>query len=54
MSGYVEAVEILGDNVPIHVGGGRQPKNRVVDVEVYTSGNKGISFFYKISSSFLF
>nr|CAH0110040.1 unnamed protein product [Daphnia galeata] len=42
MSGYVEAIEILGDNFPIYVGGGGQPKNRVVDVEVYTSGINGI------------
>jgi hypothetical protein len=41
MSGYVEAIEILGDNFPIYVGGGGQPRNRVVDVEVYTSGNNG-------------
>jgi hypothetical protein len=45
MSGYVEAIEILGDNFPIYVGGGGQPKNRVVDVEVYTSGINGIFHF---------
>ena len=45
MSGYVEAIEILGDNVPIYVGGGGQPKNRVVNGEVYTSGINGIFHF---------
>ena len=52
MSGYVEAVEILGDIVPIYFGGGGQPTNRVVEVEVYTSGNNGISFFSKILRGF--
>lgn len=41
MTGYVEAIEILGDSVPVYFGGGGQPKNRVVEVEVYTSGNNG-------------
>jgi hypothetical protein len=42
LSGFYEAVEILGENVPVYVGGGGQPKNRVIDVEVYTSGKNGI------------
>ena len=46
MSGYVEAIEILSDSVPIHIGGGGNPQNRVVEVEVYTSGNNGIFHFY--------
>ena len=46
MSGYVEAIEILGENVPIYVGGGGNSQNRVVEVEVYTSGNNGIFHFY--------
>jgi hypothetical protein len=45
MSGYFEAIEILGENVPIHVGGGGQSPNRVIDVEVYTSSNNGIWYF---------
>lgn len=52
LSGFYEAVEILGENVPVYVGGGGQSKNRVIDVEVYTSGKNGIRFFHKISSGF--
>ncbi|XP_046639085.1 calcium-activated chloride channel regulator 3A-1-like [Daphnia pulicaria] len=42
LSGFYEAVEILGENVPVYVGGGGQSKNRVIDVEVYTSGKNGV------------
>jgi hypothetical protein len=54
MSGYVEAIEILGENFPIYVGGGGQPKNRVVDVEVYTSGNRYISFLCIVLTRFAY
>ncbi|XP_057366133.2 calcium-activated chloride channel regulator 3A-1-like [Daphnia carinata] len=42
MAGYVEAIEVLGNTVPVYIGGGGQPKNRVVEVEVYTNGNSGL------------
>jgi len=40
--GFYEAVEILGETVPIYVGGGGQSKNKLIDVEVYTSGKNGV------------
>lgn len=43
MTGYVEAIEVLGNNVAVHVGGGGQAETRVVEVEVYTSGNNGMT-----------
>ncbi len=42
MSGYVEVVEVLDQNAPNYIGGGGMPSDRLVEVEVHTSGDNGI------------
>ena len=45
MLGYVEAVQILDNKAPNYIGGGGMPADRLVEVEVHTSGDNGSLIF---------